>query len=537
MTDRIARLKASPSVAVKEKLDYPVIDTDIHTNDYTPALEDFVATYGGAKLVDDLRKALSSRRRNAENSSGKDWYTQTPEERQHYRTVRSPWWARVTRNTLDVATYHLPSLLAERLEEQGSDYSVLFPNNTLAPLAVKDPGARQALQRAINHYHADLFRKYSDRLTPVAGIPLNTPQEGIEELEFAVKKLGLKAINIAGGVRRPIKAVAEKYPADQHPEIAKYATYIDFYGIDSEHDYDPFWAKVVELGVPVLTHYGSQGWTGRSSISNYMNNHIGHFADGSEAFAKALFFGGVTRRFPGLRIGMLEGGADWGARVYIHLVDRFQKRGPEGLKHYDPAATDRALLAELFRRYGSDLVRGRSTEGEQLIADTLGAGYTSDARQPAPEYRNDFAAAGIEKVEDIRDRWVNNFFFGSESDDRTIASAFNTKANPLGVKINAIYSSDVGHWDVPDLTEALAESWHLVEEGVLSAEDFKAYVFENPYKLYTEANASFFKGTRVEEKLRRQAAAHGAGAGAGDERRAPQPRADGSAGKPVEISA
>ena len=195
MTDRIARLKASPSVAVKEKLDYPVIDTDIHTNDYAPALEDFVATYGGAKLVDDLRKALSSRRRNAENSSGKDWYSQTPEERQHHRTVRSPWWARVTRNTLDVATYHLPELLAERLEEQGSDYSVLFPNNTLAPLAVKDPGARQALQRAINHYHADLFRKYSDRLTPVAGIPLNTPQEGIEELEFAVKKLGLKMLD------------------------------------------------------------------------------------------------------------------------------------------------------------------------------------------------------------------------------------------------------------------------------------------------------------------------------------------------------
>ncbi|KYG04737.1 hypothetical protein BE21_45060 [Sorangium cellulosum] len=377
MTDRIARLKASPSVAVKEKLDYPVIDTDIHTNDYSPALEDFVATYGGAKLVDDLRKALSSRRRNAENSSGKDWYTQTPEERQHYRTVRSPWWARVTRNTLDVATYHLPSLLAERLEEQGSDYSVLFPNNTLAPLAVKDRGARQALTRAINHYHADLFRKYSDRLTPVAGIPLNTPEEGIEELEFAVKELGLKAINISGGVRRPIKSIAEKYPPDQHPEIAKYA------------------------------------------------------------------------------------------------------------------------------------------------------------RQPPPEHRNDFAAAGIEKIEDIRDRWVNNFFFGSESDDRTIAAAFNDKANPLGAKINAIYSSDVGHWDVPDLTEALAESWNLVEEGIISAEDFKAYVFENPYKLYTEANASFFKGTRVEEKLKQRAQAKG------DERRGPQPgaRSEGSPGKAIEISA
>ncbi|MHC5832463.1 MAG: amidohydrolase family protein, partial [Nostoc sp.] len=90
------------------------------------------------------------------------------------------------------------------------------------------------------------------------------------------------------------------------------------------------------LGVPVTTHYGSQGWTGRSSISNYMNNHIGHFGDGSQAFAKALFFGGVTKRFPQLRVGMLEGGADWGAHVYIHLVDRFSKRNLKGLQNYNP---------------------------------------------------------------------------------------------------------------------------------------------------------------------------------------------------------
>ena len=96
---------------------------------------------------------------------------------------------------------------------------------------------------------------------------------------------------------------------------------------------------------------------------------------------------------------------------------------------------------------------------------------------------------------------MNSFFFGSESDDRTIAAAFNDKANPLGVKLNAIYSSDVGHWDVPDLTAPLAESWDLVREGVISEADFKAYVFGNPYKFYTQANPDFFKGTAVESKL------------------------------------
>jgi hypothetical protein len=508
MSTSAERQQRSPSVKVKAGLDYPVIDTDVHTNDYTPDIEDYIATYGGQHLVDELRKASISRIGRGGVGNGKNWYEQTPEERHYYRSIREPWWARVTKNALDVATYHIPDLLYERQAEQGSDYSVMFPNNVLAPLAVKDPEKRSALSRAINHYHADLFRKHADRLTPVAGIALNTPEEGIAELEFAVNKLGLKTINIAGSVRRPIKALADKYPADKYPELQKYISYQDFYGIDSEYDYDPFWAKVVELGVPVLTHYGSQGWTGRSSTSNYMNNHIGHFADGSEAFAKALFFGGVTRRFPNLRIGMLEGGADWGARVYIHLVDRWEKRSKQGLSHYDPASLDRVELTKWFRQYGGALSKGRSIEGEDLVRDTLGARYTSDARQPSASELEDFALAGIESVEDIKKGWVDSFFFGSESDDRTVAHAFNNKANPLGVKINAIYSSDVGHWDVPDLTHVLAESWALVEQGVITEADFKAWTFDNPYKLYTEADSNFFRGTQVEQKLssRREAA-------------------------------
>ncbi|VTU38956.1 putative metal-dependent hydrolase of the TIM-barrel fold protein [Variovorax sp. PBS-H4] len=499
MNDRLSRVQASRSAAIKASLHHPVIDTDVHVNDYAPVLEDYIQHYGGNQLVDALRKALGGRFV-TRTGGGKDWYQQTPEERQYHRTLRAPWWARVTRNTYDLATYTLPALLYERLAEQGSDYSVLFPNDVLSPAAAGSE-YRQPLHRAINHFHADQYRAYADRLTPVAGIPLYTPQEGIEELEFAVKTLGLKVINIAGGVRRPIRAIADKYPAKEHPEVARQAGYIDFYGIDSEHDYDPFWAKVVELGVPVTTHYGSQGWTGRQSISNYMNNHIGHFADGSQAFAKALFFGGVTRRFPGLRVGLLEGGADWGAHVFTHLVDRWEKRNRVAVRNYDPAEADVELLASLFERYGADYIKGRANFKSTLLRDSLGISALPHSREPDASEIDDFAMAGIEKVEDIRDRWVSNFYFGSEADDRTVAAAFNDRVNPLGTKINAIWSSDVGHWDVPEFTEPLAESWDLVEQGVISAADFKALVFDNPHRFYTEANPRFFEGTEVGRKL------------------------------------
>ena len=232
-----------------------------------------------------------------------------------------------------------------------------------------------------------------------------------------------------------------------------------------------------------------------------MNNHIGHFADGSQAFAKALFFGGVTRRFPGLRVGLLEGGADWGSHVYAHLVDRWEKRNRNAVRNYDPAEADVDLLASLFERYGSDLLKGRTFDKSKLLRDSLGISALPHSREPNDSEIDDFALAGIEKVEDIRDRWVSNFYFGSEADDRTVAAAFNTKVNPLGTKINAIWSSDVGHWDVPEFTEPLAETWDLVQQGVISAADFRAFVFDNPHRFYTEANPRFFEGTEVGRKL------------------------------------
>ena len=165
MNDRLRTPLVSRSAAVKARLDHPVIDTDVHVNDFAPVLEDYVQHYGGTALVDALRKSLGGRFA-TKTAAGKDWYQQTPEERQHNRTLRAPWWARVTRNTLDLATYTLPDLLAERLAEQGADYSVLFPNDVLSPAAAGTE-FRQPLHRAINHFHADQYRKHAHRLTPV----------------------------------------------------------------------------------------------------------------------------------------------------------------------------------------------------------------------------------------------------------------------------------------------------------------------------------------------------------------------------------
>jgi predicted TIM-barrel fold metal-dependent hydrolase len=484
--------KRSPSAALRDQLDYPVVDTDVHTVEYAPLLEEYIEKAGGTASVDQYRKAVAR----GFGYLGNAWYGQSWEERRGARSTRPPWWALPASNTLDLATASLPALLHERLQEAGTDFAVLYPNvSTFAP-HIGDDALRRVVVRAVNTYNADVYRDYADRLTPVAAIPLHTPQEGIEELEFAVKELGLKAALIPGYVNRPIQALADKYPRAEHPELAANLSWVDTFGIDSEHDYDPFWAKAVELGTVLTTHSAGMGWTARRSVSNYMYNHIGHFADASHALAKSLFFGGVTRRFPQLRVGLLEGGAAWGAALYADLVGHWEKRNGAAIHHYNPANIDGELLLKLFSQYGGKLTRGGALPDVGVLAGGA-LGQANNSRPQDPGRLDDFAAAGIERAEDIPGLFVPNFYFGAEADDPTVAHAFNRKANPFGAQLNAFWASDSGHWDVPDLTRVLADTWALVERGALTEENFRDLVSTHPVNFYSGANPDFFNGTAV----------------------------------------
>jgi hypothetical protein len=238
-----------------------------------------------------------------------------------------------------------------------------------------------------------------------------------------------------------------------------------------------------------------------------MYNHIGHFASASEALAKSLFFSGVTRRYPDLRVGFLEGGAAWGATLYADLVGHWEKRNGKAVQNYNPALIDAELLHSLYAKYGGPVVQARLGDVKSVLGGALGVSNNSRSQPQDPRALDDFAAAGIERIEDIRDRFVPNFYFGSEADDPTVAYAFNTKVNPLGVQLNAFWASDSGHWDVPDLTKVLSETYSLVERGALTEANFKDLVFTHPYNFFAGKNPEFFKHTAVEAKLAKSKAA------------------------------
>ena len=453
---------------IRSRLDHPVIDADGHIFEYMPALDTYLREEG---IEGGSREVMGA----ASFDGTPLWQNLQEDERWAHRTYRSPWWGMPMANTLDFATSQAPALLYERLEELGLDYAVCYPSIGLNLPMNPDEKTRRRACRGLNRYLADSFAGLGDRLTPVAVIPTFTPAEALEELDWAVGEGGFKAAMIAGFAIRPV-------PGGQPGE-----TWIDSLGLDSAHDYDPLWRRLVELRISPGVHSGSMGWSGRRSVTNFSYNHMGNFAGAGEATAKSIFFGGVLKRFPELRIAFLEGGVTWAVQMLADLVSHWEKRGPAGLEHYDPAALD----AERF----DELVAGHANG----ISAVSGYGELSKRGFATDHVVNDFEAAGITGPADIVEQITRSCFFGCEADDPLTGLAFDTRRNPRGATLNALFSSDIGHWDVPDMLGVLPEVYEHLEHDWLSPEQLRAFVCDNAARFYSESNPDFFRGTAVED--------------------------------------
>ena len=161
-------------------------------------------------------------------------------------------------------------------------------------------------------------------------------------------------------------------------------------GLDSVYDYDPVWATCVELKVAPSFHSGSRGFGLRISPSNFCYNHIGHFAVANEAVCKALFLGGVTRRFPDLKFAFLEGGVGWACQLYADLIEHWEKRKLDALDEVDPKNLDSQLLLQLAEAYGhEDMVGAMRERGGHAGyghaaqgGDWMSAGSTTSTTMP-----------------------------------------------------------------------------------------------------------------------------------------------------------
>lgn len=456
--------------AIRDRIDHPIVDGDGHTVEFVPAVRDELVAVAGESAAADLDVFFSA----ARLSRGLDADT-----RRALGLHRLSWWAFPT-DTLDRATAMLPGLLAERLPELGIDFAVVYPTFGLMVPHIDDGDLRRAAGRAFNRYYATAFGEHGHRLAAAAVVPMHSPAEAIEALDHAVGELGMRAVVVAGLVARPLPGA----------NTARSARWIDSFGPDDPTAYDAVWARCQALGVTPTFHSSAMGWGSRTSLSSYVHNHIGNFAAAGEATCRSLFLGGVPARFPGLRFAFLEGGVAWAANLFSDLLGHFEKRGGGAVAQFDPARVDRAELAGLFRRYGPEPFL------EALDRLDEGLAILSDPEEDAAGL-DEFRDSGVRSVEDIRRIFTEQLFFGCEADDPMTAVAFDGRTCPLGTRLRAVFSSDIGHWDVPDMRRVLPEAWEAVEAGRLSEADFRDFAFRNAVDLFTATNPRFFEGTAV----------------------------------------
>jgi predicted TIM-barrel fold metal-dependent hydrolase len=461
--------------ALRARLGHPVIDADGHWLEYMPVMREEFRRIGGDAAVEAL--ALASQR--VPNS-----LSMSLADRRRRRVGQEAFWATPSENVLDRATAMLPRLMYERLDDLGIDLSIVYPTAGLSFHRMQDTRLRRAICRAYNVFTADQFRPCADRILPAAIIPMYTPEEALEELEFAVSQLGYRVIMVGALMRRRVVALEE-----EHPEASRHVEWYDVVGLDSDYDYDPVWARCRELRVAPSFHNGARSILLRNSPSNFCYNHIGHFASAGHAVCKALFLGGVTRRFPDLNFAFLEGGVGWACMLYADLLGHWEKRNGAAIQSTNAARLDRAALLDYARKYGTNGVADAIARGEGLDETRSLTGGIEDV--------DDYFRCRIERKEDVRELFVPRFYFGCEADDPVNAWAFDRRANPMGARLNAMFSSDIGHFDVPDMAEVVPEAYELVEHGLLNSDDFRDFMFANAVRFWGEVNPEFFKGTAV----------------------------------------
>ena len=114
-----------------------------------------------------------------------------------------------------------------------------------------------------------------------------------------------------------------------------------------------------------------------------------------------------------------------------------------------------------------------------------------------PQWRpadlDDWRACEITSIDDFVPLFLEPFFFGCEADDRINAVAFDTRLNPFGAKLQAIFGSDIGHWDVRDMTTAVREAYELVEQDVVDPADFKDMMFTNSVKFFAGVQSGLLR--------------------------------------------
>ena len=150
----------------------------------------------------------------------------------------------------------------------------------------KDRDTAAAIVKLQNEKLAELCAAQPERFAAFASLALQFPDLAVQQLDDAVKKLGLRGAAIGGNV------AGEEF---------------------SNPKFHPVWAKAEELGAVLFVHPQSTPELARRFQGNgWLSNTIGNPLDTTIAL-QHLIFEGTLDRFPGLKILAAHGGGYLGS--------------------------------------------------------------------------------------------------------------------------------------------------------------------------------------------------------------------------------
>jgi predicted TIM-barrel fold metal-dependent hydrolase len=305
-------------------LDFPVFDADNHlyeTEDaftrHLPAahrnLFRFVEMGGRKKLV--VRNVLTEFIPNptfevvAPPGAHMDFYAGNNPEGKSLRDFSG-------KPMRSIPAFREPAARLELLDEQGVAACLMIP--TLASLIEErlrdDPELTQVALRAFNEWLYEQWSyNYAGRIfsTPIVNPCLI--DSGIAELELALER-GAKAVLLRPAPVSGLRGLRSPFL----------------------EEFDPFWARVQEAGLPVVMHASDSGyqeylntWEGVSGeYVSFKPNPFAQVADGGRTIQDALASAvchGMLNRFPGVRLISVENGGSWVGNLVKNLAFAYKK--------------------------------------------------------------------------------------------------------------------------------------------------------------------------------------------------------------------
>jgi aminocarboxymuconate-semialdehyde decarboxylase len=203
-----------------------------------------------------------------------------------------------------------------------------------------EPALGAQLAREVNEGIANVVSLHPDRFVGIGSVPLQNAELAVRELEYCVKKLGLKGVEINTNVN----------------------------GLnltDPKLGLEKFFAKANELGIVIFMH--PLGFTQGERLSNhYFNNVIGNPLETTVAVSH-LIFDGVVARYPKIKFIAAHGGGfiahywarmdhAWRARPDTRTVIKKKPSSYLEKFYFDSITFDPLMLKQLIDRYGADRV-------------------------------------------------------------------------------------------------------------------------------------------------------------------------------------